>query len=53
MKAFARHSAFLVLLSLLLAPLAVGHASPPPDSVPFYQPLDFEQREHDHLRPAA
>ena len=44
MKAFARHSTFLVLLSLLLAPLAVSHASPP---------LDFEQREHDHRRPAA
>ena len=30
MKIFARHSAFWVLLSLLLAPLAVSHAAPGP-----------------------
>ena len=30
MKTFARHSAFWVLLSLLLAPLAVSHAAPGP-----------------------
>ena len=44
MKAFARHSAFWMLPSLLLAPLAVGHASPP---------LDYEQWKKDHARPPA
>ena len=44
MKTFARHSAFWVLLSLLLAPLAVSHASPP---------LDYEHWQRDHHRPAA
>ena len=53
-KAFARHSAFWMLLSLLLAPLAVAHAlAPPADSVPFCQPLDFGQWERDRSRQAA
>ena len=44
MKTFARRFPFLMLLSLLLAPLAVGHASSPPD---------FEPWERDYIRPAA
>ena len=35
---------FFALIGLLLSPLAVGHASPPPN---------FEQRERDYIRPAA
>ena len=49
------HSIFLALLSLLLSPLAVAHASPAPaDSVYFcLLPFDCEQRQRDHSRPAT
>ncbi len=54
MKTSVLHSAFLALLSLLLSPIAVVHASPAPaDSVHFCLPVDFEQWARDRARPAA
>ena len=55
MKSFNSHSIFLALLSLLLSPLAVAHASPAPaDSVYFcLLPLGYGQGQRDHIRPAA
>ena len=55
MKSPHSHFIFLALLSLLLSPLAVAHASPAPaDSVYFcLLPFDYEQGQRDHIRPAA
>ena len=55
MKSPSSHFIFLALLSLLLSPLAVAHASPAPaDSVYFcLLPFDYEQGQRDHIRPAA
>ena len=55
MKIPHSHFIFLALLSLLLSPLAVAHASPAPaDSVYFcLLPFDYEQGQRDHIRPAA
>ena len=54
MKTLVFHSIFFALLGLILSPLAVVHASPPPaDSTHFCQLFDFEQWERDHVRPAA
>ena len=54
MKTPIHHPAFLSLIGLILSPLAVAHASPPPaDSVHFCQVLDYEEWERDHPRPAA
>ena len=55
MKSPVLHSAFLVLLVLLLSPMAVTNASPPPaDSVHFScQLVDPEQLERDRPLPAA
>ena len=55
MKPSRFHSIFLALLSLLLSPLAVAHASPAPaDSVYLcLLPFDYEQGQRDHSRPAA
>ena len=45
--------AFFALLGLVVSPLSVVHAlSPPADSVHF-SPVDYEQWERDHPRPAA
>ena len=45
--------AFFALLGLVVSPLVVVHAlSPPADSVHF-SPVDYEQWERDHPRPAA
>ncbi len=42
------------LIGLILSPLAIVHASPPPaDSVLFCAPFDYEQWRREHLRPAA
>lgn len=42
------------LISLVLSPLAVAHASSPPaDSVHFCQLIDYEQWSRDHPRPAG
>ena len=54
MKPLAFHPAFFPLIGLVLLPLAVSHASPPPaDSVHFCQLIDFEQWERDSIRPVA
>ena len=55
MKSPHSHFILLALLSLLLSPLAVARASPAPaDSVYFcLLPLDYEQGQRDHIRPAA
>ena len=54
MKIFVFHSAFFALIGLVLSPLAVAHASPPPnDSVHFCQPFDYEQWRRGHPRPAG
>ena len=55
MKLPNSHSIFSALLSLLLSPLAVAHASPGPvDSVYLcLLPFDYEQGQRDHSRPAA
>ena len=54
MKTLVRHSALFALVGLVLSPLAVVHASPPPpDSVPFCAPFDSEQWQRDRLRPAG
>ena len=54
MKTLIRRSAFFALIGLVLLPLAVAHASPPPaDSVHFCQLIDFEQWERDSIRPVA
>ena len=46
--------ALFALIGLVLSPLAVAHASPPPaDSVHFCAFDDYEQRRRDHPRPAA
>ncbi len=47
-------SALFALLGLMLSPLSAVHAlSPPPDSVHFSLPLDYEQWRRDHPRPAG
>ena len=47
-------SALFALIGLILSPLTVVHASPPPaDSVPFWAFDEYEKRRRDHLRPAA
>ena len=52
MKPLAFHPAFFALMGLVLLPLTVSHASPPPaNNVPFCQVPDFEQWERE--RPAA
>ena len=54
MKKPVFHFAFFALIGLILSPLTVAHASPPPaDSVHFCAPFDYEQWERDHPRPAA
>ena len=47
-------SALFALISLILSPLAIAHASPSPvDSVHFCAPFDLEQWERDHPLPAG
>ena len=54
MKTLVLHSAFFALIGLILSPLAVVHAlPPPPDRVPFCAPFDYEQWRRDHPRPAG
>ena len=54
MKTPALHSALFALIGLILSPLSVVHASPPPaDSLHFCAPFDYEQWRRDHPRPAA
>ena len=54
MKKPVLHSAFLALIGLVLSPMAVSAASPPPaDSVHFCAFDDYEQLRRDHPRPAA
>ena len=54
MKTLIHHFALFALISLVLSPLVVAHASPPPaDSVHFYAPFDYEQWERDRPRSAA
>ena len=53
MKTSVFHYALFALIGLMLSPLSVVHAlSPPADSVHF-SPVDYEQWERDHPRPAA
>ena len=50
---FTSYPLFL-LIGLILSPLAVVHAAPPPaDSVHFCAPFDYEQWRRDHPRPAS
>ena len=54
MKTPIRHSALFALISLILSPLAVAHASSPPaDSVHCCAFDDYEQWRRDHPQPAA
>ena len=55
MKTPHSHSIFLALLILLLPPLAVAHALPPPADSAYccVLPFDYQQGQRDHIRPAA
>ena len=55
MKSPYFHSIFWALLILLLSPLAVAHASPPPADSEYFcvLPFDYQQGQRDQFRPAA
>ena len=54
MKTFVRRSAFFALIGPVFSPLAVAHASSPPnDNEHFCQLIDYEQWRRDHPRPAG